>query len=167
MAQALDLDWFNGRRHRRIQLFEDWKADLWVHDAGHAVIFSNRNIALTEILTSMSQELPTEKVVWQRTPVLDDFTTIQPGGCLEYQVNFELETTEPSIFRFLTQELQMANSRDDLLWQGRSQNRFLEEPLVRIHFEVSPRGLSVQTFHTFPQELSILRTQSLFEIQSS
>lgn len=167
MAQALDVDWFNGRRHRRLNFFDNWRADVWIHDAGHAVIFSNRTMAITEILTSLSQELPTDRVIWQRTPIEEDFTTIQPGGHLEYQVNYELEVTEPTIFKYLSQELLMKSSMDDLVWQGRSQNRLMIDPLVRVHVEAGPHYLSVQTFHTFPQELSILRTQSLYEIHSA
>lgn len=167
MGQALDIDWFNGKRHRRLNLFEGWRADVWVHDAGHAIIFSNRTMAITELLTTMSHELPTDRVIWQRTPILEDFATIQPGGHLEYQVNYELETTDSSIFNYLSQELVLKSSINDLVWQGRSGNRLLINPVVRVHVEAGPRYLSVQTFHTFPQELSILRTQSLFEIQPS
>lgn len=166
MTQALDADWFVGRRHRRLHLFDDWRADVWIHDSGHAVIFSNRRMAMTEILSSQELELPVDRVVWQRVPTSEDFATIQPGGSLQYQFNYELETTEPSIFRYLTQEMLVRPSPNDLVWQEIGSNRWTGSPLIRVHVSATSKFLAVQSFHTFPQELSILRTQSLFEIQN-
>ena len=165
LGQALDADWFNGRRHRRLNLFDQWKADLWIHDSGHAVIFSNRKMALTEILISSDMELPKDRLIWERTPVEEDHATIHPGGELECQLNYELELTEPAIYRYLSQELLIKPSTQDLVWQGNSGHRFLNSPIVRVHVESGPGYLSVQTYHTFPQETAILRTQSLYEIQ--
>ena len=107
LGQALDADWFNGRKHRRLNLFQDWTADL----------------------------------------------------------NYELETADPPIFRYLSQELQLKPSPDDLVWQPNSKNRMKQSPIIKFHFEAGPSYLSVQTFHTFPEEFAILRTQSLFEVQ--
>ena len=166
LAQALDADWFNGRRHRRLNLFHDWCADIWIHETGHAVIFSNRKIALTEMLINSELQIPENRVIWQRVPLLDDFATIQPGGSIEYQLNYELETADPSIFRYLSQELQLKPSFDDLVWQPNTRNRMFESPIVKVHVEAGPRYLSVQSYHTFPQELAILRTQSLFELHT-
>jgi hypothetical protein len=167
LAQALDADWFNGRRHRRLNLFDGWSADLWIHETGHAVIFSNRKIALTEILINSDFQIPENRVIWQRVPLHEDFATIQPGGSIEYQLNYELETADPSIFRYLSQELQLKSSSDDLVWQPDPRNRMQQSPIVKVHIESGPQYLSVQTYHTFPQELAILRTQSLFELQTA
>lgn len=165
LGQALDADWFNGRKHRRLNLFQDWTADLWIHETGHAVIFSNRKITLTEILINSDLQIPEDRVIWQRVPLQEDFATIQPGGSIEYQLNYELETADPPIFRYLSQELQLKPSPDDLVWQPNSKNRMKQSPIIKVHFEAGPSYLSVQTFHTFPEEFAILRTQSLFEVQ--
>lgn len=165
MGQALDADWFNGRRHRRVNLFDQWRADLWIHECGHAVIFSNRKMALTEILIGSEMQVPKDRVIWQRTPVEEDFATIHPGGSLEYQLNYELEQADPAIFRYLAQELLIKPSTQDLVWQGGGGNRLQESPILRLHMEAGPNYMSVQTYQTFPAEHSILRTQSLFELQ--
>jgi hypothetical protein len=164
MTRVLDADWFDGRKHRRLQMFDDWRADVWVHDSGHAVIFSNQRMAFTEILSSQDLELPTDRIVWERVPDQEDFTMIQSGGSVRYQFNYEVEKTEPSIFRFLTHEMSMKPTPSDLVWRRSGGPRWSEMPISRIHVEYASHYLSVQTFHSFPQELTILRTQSLFEI---
>ena len=167
LAQALDADWFNGRRHRRLNLFDQWKADIWIHETGHAVIFSNSRMALTEILIQSDLTIPENRVIWQRVPLNEDFATIQPGGSLEYQLNYELEITDPTIFRYLTHEMLLKPSPDDLIWQPHKHSRLQENSIIKVHVEAGHNFLSVQTFHTFPMELAILRTQSLFEIHVS
>lgn len=164
MTRALDADWFDGRKHRRLQVFDDWRADIWVHDSGHAVIFSDSRMAVTEILSDSGLELPTDRIVWQTPMLQEDFTMIQSGGSVRYQFNYEVEKTESSIFRFLTQEMLVKPTPSDLVWQRNRGVRWAGVPIVRTHVEYASHYLSVQTFHSFPEELTILRTQSLFEI---
>jgi hypothetical protein len=164
LRQALHADWFNGRAHRRLNIFEGWNADIWIHETGHSVIFSNKTVVLTEILTDLSHELPQDRVIWQRTPLDEELTTIQPGGRLEYQINYELEMAEPAIFRFLSNEMLLKPTPHSLCWQRGGHHRLEENPIIRVNFDPGPGYLSVQTFHTFPNESAILRTQSLFEI---
>jgi len=164
MTRALDADWFDGRKHRRLQMFDDWRADIWVHESGHAVIFTNQRMAFTEILSNHELELPRERIVWERNLSQEDFTMIQPGGSMRYQFNYEVEKTEPAIFRFLSQEMSLKPTPTDLYWQRSGGNRWSVTPIVRVHIDYASHYLSVQTFHSFPQELTILRTQSLFEI---
>lgn len=164
LRQALHADWFNARAHRRLNIFDGWHADIWIHETGHALIFSNKTVVLTEILTDHSQEMPKEKIIWQRTPLDEELTTIQPGGRLEYQINYELEMAEPAIFRFLSNEMLLKPTPHSLCWQRNGHHRLQESPIIRINFDPGPGYLSVQSFHTFPNELAILRTQSLFEI---
>jgi hypothetical protein len=164
LRQALHADWFNGRVHRRLNIFDGWHADIWIHDAGHAVIFSNKTVSMTEIMTGMSQEMPQDRIIWQRTPLDEELATIQPGGRLEYQINYELEVAEPSIFRFISQEMLLKPTPHSICWQSDGHHRLQESPIIRVNFDPGPGYLSIQSFHTFPNESAILRTQSLFEI---
>lgn len=164
MTRALDADWFDGRKHRRLQIFDDWRADIWVHDSGHAVIFSDSRMAFTEILSDADLELPKDRIIWQRSMSHEDFTMIQSGGSVRYQFNYEIEKTDKSIFRFLTQEMSVKPTPSDLVWQRNRGSRWSCSPIVRTHVEYAAKYLSIQTFHSFPEELSIIRTQSLFEL---
>jgi hypothetical protein len=53
-----------------------------------------------------------------------------------------------------------------LFHRFRSSNRLAPPPLSHIQISARVTDLSVQSFHTFPDECAIVRTQSLFELKS-
>ncbi len=60
----------------------------------------------------------------------------------------------------------MVASRGRLFNRFRASNRMSPEPISQIHIESRVSDLSIQSFHTFPEECAIVRTQSLFEIDA-
>ena len=56
------------------------------------------------------------------------------------------------------------SSPHSLLHRFRTANRLLPAPLTHLHIEPRVQGLSVQSFHTFPDDALIVRSQSLYEL---
>ena len=70
----------------------------------------------------------------------------------------------PEVFRHLCEEMIADASRQSLIHRFGSSNRLAPRPLSHVRIEPRVRGLSVQSFHTFPDESAIVRSQSLYEL---
>ena len=61
----------------------------------------------------------------------------------------------------------LEGSRESLFHRFRSTNRLAPPPISHIHIDARVGDLAIQSFHTFPDECAIVRTQSLFELKPS
>jgi hypothetical protein len=164
--RSLHPDWFATRAFRRIES-QGWQADLRIIEAGHAVHFHSGAIVLTEILSGPETVLPEPGLLFQSHLRHERSTHLRPGGIMEYQSCLEVERVDLEIFRHLCEELTVGTARDSLSHRFRSTNRLAPPPISQIHIDARIRHLAIQSFHTFPDECAIVRTQSLFELKPS
>ncbi len=164
--RALHPDWFATRAFRRVAR-EDWVADIRAVDGGHSIIWRSGAIQLTEWLANAESLLPEHGQRFDAPVHRERSTRLQPGGGVDYQTCFEVERLDREVFAHLAEELRLDNAKGDVVHQFPTTNRLSASPMTRIHIDPHVRGLSVHTFHTFPDELSIVRTQSLFEVQTA
>jgi hypothetical protein len=86
---------------------------------------------------------------------------IMPG--LRYQVSTQVEVLLPDLFDQVHDELQADGQRKGLLFHFRPENRLRLSPIGVVIVEALPRCLSIAAFHTFPDEYTVVKTQSLIE----
>ncbi|MGC8643762.1 MAG: DUF2617 family protein [Isosphaeraceae bacterium] len=161
--RALHPDWYATRIHRRIAQ-EHWEADIRIIDGGHVIIFGSDRIRLTEVLCGPETSLPEPGLLFHSTIRRERTASLHPGGVIEYQTCFDVERADREVFRHLCAEMMADGSRQSLIHCFRTANRLLPAPLSHLHLESRARGLSIQSFHTFPDECAIVRSQSLYEI---
>jgi Protein of unknown function DUF2617 len=162
--RTLHPDWFSTKEFRRVEQL-GWEADLRIIEAGHAVIFRSGSIRLSEILCGPETTLPENGVLFRSHLRRERSTILRPGGMIEYQSCLAVEHVDLEIFNHLCDEVRMDGSRNCLFHRFGSSNRLAPEPIS--HILITPRvnDLSIQSFHTFPDECAIVRTQSLFEVK--
>jgi hypothetical protein len=161
--RALHPDWFSTRVYRRIPQAK-WEADVRIIEGGHAVIFGTGPVRLTEVLAGPETTLPEPGLLFHSAIRTERSTSLHPGGIVEYQTCFEVERVDPEVFRHLCEEMIADSSTHTLLHRFGSSNRLLPQPLSHVHIDSRVKGLSVQSFHTFPDECAIVRSQSLYEL---
>lgn len=164
-GQALHPEWFATRAHRRIHR-EDWQADVRVIDGGHVVHWAHGPVRLTEVLGAADLRLPEAGLLYHSAIRQERSTTLGPAETVEYQTCFESERLDREVFFHICDELILDAPKTGLFHRFEPGNRLAPSPISRLHIESRVRGLSVHTFHTFPEELTIVRTQSLFEVRS-
>jgi Protein of unknown function DUF2617 len=164
--RPLHPEWFTARVFRRVH-HQGWEADLRIIEGGHAVVFRSGEVRLTEVLSGPDTTLPEPGLLFHSHLRHERSTLLRPGGMMEYQSCFEVERVDPDIFRHLTDEIAQDSSQDCLLHRFYSTNRLAPAPVSQIHIDSRGCGLSIQSFHTFPEECAIVRTQSLFELKAS
>ncbi|QEH33697.1 hypothetical protein OJF2_22030 [Aquisphaera giovannonii] len=161
--RALHPDWFGTRSHRRLSM-PRWEADVRIIEGGHAVIFGDRKVRITELLAGREIDAPVAGRLHLSPVRSERSASFHPGGVIEYQTCYEVERLHPDVFRHICEELVANRPHQDLVHHVRSTNRLLPSPLSQVHVEPRALGLSVQCFHTFPEENAIVRSSSLYEL---
>ena len=159
-------DWFTTRAFRRTE-HREWSADLRIIEGGHCVLFGAGSVRLTEVLAGPEVALPEPGLLFHCHLRRERTAHLRPGGLIEYQSCVDVERTEPEVFRHLCDELALDATRDGLFHRFRSGNRLAPPPLGYLRVDARAGALSIHSFHTFPDECAIVRTQSLFQLKAS
>lgn len=130
---------------------------------GHALTWTDGAVTLCEVTAAAGQELPAAGKLAHR------FGGGRGGRCrvgdVRYQVSSHVEVLPAEQFAHVHEELRAEGAKKGFLCHFRPGNRLGLSPLGVVIAEVLPggRGLSVRAFHTFPDELAVVKTQSLIE----
>ena len=83
---------------------------------------------------------------------------------MHYMMNFQAETMSPQVY---------ARTHHNLVRSGAQRGLFVPfptwmsqglTPFTYIDYQAKPNGLHVFAFHAFPEDLTVLKTQSIFEL---
>jgi len=142
---------------------EDYELTVRITRTGHVISWENPDVYLTEVTAAADQQLP------QRRRLLDYRLRNEHTGTLacahgvHYQMSFQVEVLPPEIFVHVHEEILADGSKRGLLHNFPSHNRLLLAPLGFIAAEARPGCLFLSSFHTFPGEYTVIKTQSLIE----
>ena len=140
-----------------------YSATVSITGAGHLVTWRKDGLTLTEVATSLAQPLPQKRRLLSHRIAGERSDRMECRGGASYQTCFQLETVEQEVFWSFQQELVVEGSKRGLLHRFESGGRLALGALSWINVETRPRSLLVQTYHTFPDDLAIVKSQSLFE----
>lgn len=161
--RSVHPDWVSTRAHRRFAHGE-WQADVRIIEGGHSIIFGSHALCLTEVLAGPETLLPEQGLLYHSPIRNERQTSLHPGGRLYFQACLEIERVDPEVFRHLCEEMSLDSRLESLFHQFQSANRLAPGPISCVHVDIRARGISVQAFHTFPDELAIVRSLSLYEL---
>lgn len=162
-GKAVHPEWFSVRAHERFAL-GPWEADVRIVEGGHVVAFSTAGGVVTEVLGARDAALPAGGLLVESPIDGEDSVSLRPIRRVSYQACHEVERVDPEIFRHLCDEAATDPGPGRLFHAFAASSRLAPRPIVHVRVDRLPRGVSVQTFHSFPDELAVLRSQSLFEI---
>lgn len=163
--RALHPEWFAVRAHERFAL-GFWEADVRIVEGGHVIVFGGRDVRVTEVLGGPETTLPLGGLLLNAAVRREHTAVLKPGGKAVYQVCMEVERVDPEVFHHLCEEMACDSGSGRLLHSFRGANRMAPPALTHIHVDRLAGGLSVQTFHSFPEDLAIFRSQTLIELTS-
>ncbi len=143
---------------------KDYEAQIWITGCTHLIGFFHQGRSLVELISSTDSELP------RHGRLLDlPFRGERDHEChslegTKYLVNFQLEPMSPMAYAQTHHELARMSTRRGLfvpfpMWMSGSLT-----PFTYIDYEARPGQLHVFAFHAFPQDLAIVKTQSIFEL---
>ena len=141
-----------------------YSATVAITGAGHVVCWRRGGLTLTEIAAGADQPLPQKRRLISHRLLGERSDSMECRGGACYQMAFQLETVEPEVFWTFQQELAAEGTRHGLLHRFDSPSRLALGAISWLNVETRAKTLSVQAFHTFPDDLAIVKSQSLFEI---
>lgn len=164
--RSVHPEWFSVLEHRRV-FRREWEADLRIVEGGHVIVWGAGIERLSEVLIVSDIPLPETGRVYESPVRRERSKKLTTAGRVEYQTCFAAERLEPEVFAHITEELTLEPERGDLVRCFEPTNRHALPAVIRMHVEPRGRGLSIQAFHSFPEEHAIVRVQSLFEVVAS
>ena len=140
-----------------------YAATLAITGFGHVVSWRHQGLTLTEVATAAGEPLPLKRRLLSHRIGGERSDRVECRGGARYETCFQLERTDAEIFWSLQQELAGSGIRRGLLHRFEPPGRMALGAVSWIDVETRPRSLIVHAFHTFPDDLSIVKSQSVFE----
>jgi len=138
-----------------------FRAEVWLLDAGHVISFIEGERAVTEVIAARDLALPKRGLVREMDLVGEREQRLENRGEVLYQMTYLLDAADADTYR---------REAEELLAGARQADLFAESPadLAGRAFayavpELRAASLLVHTWHGFPAEATILKTQTLIE----
>jgi len=148
------------RRHLRT---EGYETHIWETGCAHVIGVFVKDLCLTELISAPGQTLPKRGLIerFRFRGRRSHKCTLSRG--LSYMTEFQVEKMSPNVYR---------KSHTDLERFARNRGLFVRfpklavgglEPFSYIDFEARRDELHIHAFHAFPDQVTIVKTQSLVD----
>jgi len=141
-----------------------YKARIDITSAGHVVRWQYGGITLTEVAAAEGQPLPDARRLLARRFRGERSGSFQYRRGVTYHYSLQLEAADPEVFWTFQEELAHEGLHNGLFHQFPPSNRLSLGALSYINVETRDRSMLVQSFHTFPDDLAVVKVQSLIEV---
>jgi hypothetical protein len=142
-----------------------YEADIWVTGCTHVISVCAGDVYLSEVISSPGQMLPRRGLIerFQFHGPRSHKCTLSRG--VSYMTDFQIEKMSPNLYR---------QSHIDLEGFARSRGVFVKfpgleigglQPFCYIDFEARQAELHIHTFAAYPDQVTMIKTQSLFDFQ--
>jgi Protein of unknown function DUF2617 len=127
---------------RKMQV-EGYQVRIWITRTGHVISFENDDVLLTEV-ADVDQAFSDKR------------------RFLNYRMRGEHSVSE-DVFHYLHDEILADGSKRGILHNFQPNHRLAIAPLGYVVVEAKRTRLHLTTFHTFPEENTIIKSQTLIE----
>jgi len=145
---------------------EDYDLTVRITRTGHAITWENRDLHLTEVAAAADQPLPENRCLIQYRLRGEHSDTLTRRHGITYQMSFQVEILSPEIFLHIHDEILNDGGKRGLLHNFQPHHRLALAPLGFVAAETRAGCLFLSSFHTFPDEHTVVKTQSLIEKRS-
>ncbi len=163
--RAIHPEFFGIHQVKRIQQ-RKYSAEIWVIGLSHVVSLQHEDSVLTELITDDNDSLPKVGLAtsFRFRGERDHTQSFSQGG--RYLLSTQVERMTPQLF---------PATHRDYLHYGRNRGIFVQfehwahdgmVPFTFIDYDARDSEFHVHAFHVFPEEMTLLKTQSIFEINA-
>jgi len=154
---------FQIRRVKKVQQAR-YQAEIWVCELSHVVTVQVGNQTLTELIIECNELLPKSGLATSfRFRGERDHTQSFDNG-LKYILSTQVERLSPQLYPTTHRDyVHFAQNKGMFVpFEEWSQDGLT--PFSVVDFDARDHELHIDAFHTFPEEMTLLKTQSIFEI---
>lgn len=141
---------------------EDYELGVRITRTGHVITWHNGKLLLTE-LADIDRRFSAQHRLLHYRMRGEHSATHPVGPGVSYQVSFQVETLAPEIFRHVHDEILADGAKRGILHNFQPNHRLSMSPLGYVAVDTRPGCLFLSTFHTFPEENTVIKSQSLIE----
>lgn len=145
---------------RRFQR-EDYEVRVWITRTGHVITFENPDVLLAEVADAEDRALSRRLMNYKLRG--EHAGKLQCSHGVVYQMSFQVETLAPEIFLHVHDEILADGEKRGLLHNFQPNHRLAVSPLGYVVVDARPNYLLLSTFHTFPEEKTVIKSQTLIE----
>jgi hypothetical protein len=142
---------------------EDYELTVRITRTGHVISWENRDVHLTEVAAAMDQPLPQKRRLLDHRLRGEHSGTLRCAHGVHYQMSFQVEVLPEEIFLHVHDEILADGSKRGILHNFQPHHRLAVAPLGFVSVEARAGCLFLSAFHTFPDEHTVVKTQSLIE----
>lgn len=142
-----------------------YEAIIWVTGCTHVVSVFSGGMCLSEVISSPGQMLPQRGLVerFQFRGPRSHKCTLSRG--MSYMTDFQVEKMSPALYQRSHTDLErFAQNRGVFVKFPESESSGMQ-PFCYVDFEARRSELHVHTFAAYPDQVTIIKTQSLFNFQ--
>jgi len=144
---------------------ERYEAQIWVTGCTHLIGFYSGGKSLIELIADVDSQLPRRGVQVELPFRGEKVHECNRQWPIHYMMSSQAETMSPMAYARTHHELARQGAKRGMFvpfpkWRSRSLT-----PFTFIDYQVRPDQLHVFAFHAFPQDLTMVRTQSIFELK--
>jgi Protein of unknown function DUF2617 len=147
---------------RKIQR-EDYDLTVRITRTGHAITWENKHVHLTEVAAAADQPLPDKRCLLNYRFRGEQSAILSCSHGINYQMTFQVEALSPEIFLHVHDEILADGGKRGLLHHFHPHQRLSLAPLGFVTAEARAGCIILSTFHTFPDENTVVKSQSLIE----
>jgi len=140
-----------------------YEADIWITGCTHVISVFAKDACLSEVVSTPGQMLPQRGLIerFKFQGPRSHKCTLSKG--VSYMTDFQIEKMSPNLYR---------QSHTDLEHFARNRGIFVKftsmetgglQPFCYIDFEVRQHELQIHTFAAYPDQVTMIKTQSLFD----
>lgn len=135
-----------------------------LHSAGHVLVVRVGSLTVTEVISDRREPLPQHRRLFQHRLRGCQNAAVELGSRLRYSVSASIEQLTHATFLRHSEELVGDCHGASLSVHFDGSNRFSPGAVSLLRTEAWRDSLLVHAFHTFPDHLAVVKTQSLFEL---
>jgi len=148
------------------QFFQgDYEVLIWVTGCSHVVSVFYNNDCMTELICPPEQMLPKRGLIDQFAFRGEKSHQCSWSDDFGYMMNFQVETMSTNLFRRCHADLAKAGKKRGMLVPFPQWARGDLVPFSYLDYEARQDELQLHTFHAFPEQQTVLKTQSLFSLR--
>ena len=161
-GRPLHPEFFDILAVRKIQR-EDYELTVRITRTGHVISWENRDVSLTEVTAAADQPLPEKRRLLSYRLRGEHCDSLVCAHGINYQMSFQVEVLPQEVFLHVHDEILADGGKRGLLHNFQPNHRLSLAPLGFVAAEGRAGCLILTTFHTFPDDHAIVKTQSLIE----
>src|SRR5712691_9940624 len=161
-GRPLHPEFFDILALRKIQR-EDYELTVRITRTGHVITWENRDVILTEVTAAADQPLPEKRRLLSYRLRGEHCGSLLCAHGISYEMSFQVEVLTQEVFLHVHDEILADGGKRGFLHNFQPNHRLSLAPLGYIAVEARSGCLFISTFHTFPEENTVVKSQSLIE----